>query len=485
MLPFSTEFPVKKIEHTSKFVAEVVAWLRGNTNSTVLNDASARELDGENAQFLAESGEGLLLRELKLDSDWKAVGFRHELPDGLGRLWRTEAVLTRNSASNSDDIVRLRTQCIANQPGATLQIPKKPYLIKALLRAGWGGSDGQFAISDTPIVLPDSSDSLDKASAIMDGSATSWLPVVYISSVSYEEWRLTWKQIQSLAYQLGGIAHVVLERDRLLSLRLKDKCNGINPYGGGIGISLPKNGLIFRRPSTWKSGNNQDVLDTVIEFATNLRSQMPSFGWDWSELQEKTLRQFRSTYRGALTAQDADTLLDDYLKQISDIQEENNNLKELLSAASISPDYRENSFELDSFSRKIGLELYHGEVSDRLRLASRIALDRADAIGLDSRSRHIFETIMSNTPRSLELDTLLSNIAQASKDAKKACKELTRLLSRHGYYLKSDNKHVRLEPLEGFHGLASMTLPKTPSEYRGLNNLREQIEKILGINNLP
>jgi len=484
MLPFATEFPVKKTSHSSEFLAEVVAWLRGNNFSTVLNETAAKELDGENAQFLADNGEHLQLRELKISDTWKAIGFRHDLPDDLGRLWRTEGVLTRSENEDCSDIVRIRTQCIANIPTAPLQTPKKPYLIKSLLKGNWGGSDHCFSISDRPFFLKDDATGEKLAAEIINGNASTWLPIVYISTISHGEWPLNLREINSLAYQLGGIAHVALEPSRLFSLRLRELCDGKNPFGGAISIVLPNQGAVFQRVLRKNGLNTQDLLNIVVTAASTLRSQMPSMGWDWTELQEKYLREFRNTYRGSLTAEDADKLLEDYVTQLSDVQEENRLLKERISTDSVANNTAKDSAQIDNISNKIGSEIYQGEISDRLRLAAKLALERADASGLDDRSRAIFERIVEHTPRSTELDALLLDLSRAVKDPKKACRELTYLLNQHGYISKSENKHVRMEPLDGYFGLGALTLPKTPSDYRGLINLQKQIERTLGLGSL-
>jgi hypothetical protein len=41
-----------------------------------------------------------------------------------------------------------------------------------------------------------------------------------------------------------------------------------------------------------------------------------------------------------------------------------------------------------------------------------------------------------------------------------------------------------MEARDGFDGLAAITIPKTPSEIRGLANLRKQIEGALGATKL-
>lgn len=110
-------------------------------HQTVLSSDSEAELDGANVHVRSNTGEELRMRELRFADGWTAIGIRHDLPDDLGRAWRTECVLKRAVADGGQDLVRLRTQCIAMTLGARLDTPRKPYLIKALLKSGWGGTD--------------------------------------------------------------------------------------------------------------------------------------------------------------------------------------------------------------------------------------------------------------------------------------------------------------------------------------------------------
>jgi hypothetical protein len=50
-----------------------------------------------------------------------------------------------------------------------------------------------------------------------------------------------------------------------------------------------------------------------------------------------------------------------------------------------------------------------------------------------------------------------------------------------GIRKKSDNKHIRLEANKDYDGLDPITISKTPSDKKGLNNLRSQVKRTLGI----
>jgi hypothetical protein len=289
-------------------------------------------------------------------------------------------------------------------------------------------------------------------------------------------------EIEKLAYDLGGVAHVMVEPDLKFSLRLRDVAAGRNVYGGTIAIFVPGHGFARKFYPGWQIETPEDLASAVRMAALNLRGQMPSFGWDWTELQEQVLRSERESRKGVLTESAIDELLEDYAKQFDDIQAENRQLKEQIKfqlAQSSSSSDRDNY--IDNLIKKIGPEVYYGEISDRIRFAAEIALKSADNIGVDKRSRVIFSRLVQGLPRSAALSQLVDEITRATKDPKKLSGELPYILCRFGYREKSDNKHIRLEPADGYDGLESVTISKTPSEIRGLKNLRSQIIGSIGL----
>jgi len=209
---------------------------------------------------------------------------------------------------------------------------------------------------------------------------------------------------------------------------------------------------------------------------------MPAFGWDWTELQEQALRVQREREKDSLTEAEWSHL---HQEEIANLQDKIRGLEQQLTvipAATLGTDATE--FSTENLVQRVGPEVYSGEMSDRLRFAAKTTLSVADQIGLDARSKAIFQRVIKRIPISPALAELSQDIQRATKDPKRVANELTSLLARHGYSEKSDNKHIRLEASKGFDGLDSITLPKTPSENRGLKNLRKQVERTLGITKL-
>ncbi len=479
MTSFATEFPVNPIPDRGTFVAQVVSWLRGTDYSTVLDNPRESDLGGDTAHLRSPSGEELRLRELGDDGHLEAIGFRHDFPDNEGRLWRTEVVLRRAASSDGQDLIRLRTECVARKPGVRLDTPRKPYIVKMILRDGWGGADGELPVSDDPYWLADDETGLNVARAVTLGKATRNLPVIYISAVDDTNWLISQTQIEKLAFDIGGVAHVVVEPSRAFSFGLRDLTSGANAYGGTIAIALPGRGIVRRFYLGFRLPDIEDLLTVVREASIGIRSQLPAEGWDWTELQEQALRRQRERDRNRVSAAEVEEL---YKEEIENLQDRVRQLEGQLAARQ--PDeVTETDYGLlpASVVKRLGPEIYQGEFSDRLRFAAKECSVKADQIGLDRRSRSVLDAIVALLPLSPELSELLEDLKRATKDPKRVAAEVTAVLARHGYHEKSDKKHIRLQAGAEMIGLDVITLPKTPSDKRGLTNFRKQIERTLGI----
>ena len=397
MLPFSTEFPVIANQNRAAFLAEVIAWLRGNKASTVLSGGSEKELEGENAHIISTTGEELRIREIRENEKRVALGFRHDLPDADGRIWRTDGVLKAQGAGKHD-LLRLRAHCRAARPGVKLEIPKKTYLIKALLKGGWGASDGEVQVSDEPIWLHDDERGIALASKVTNGDFARWLPVIYVSATDSGRWALSTNEIEKLAFDLGGMAHVVVEPSRRFSFELRDASGGRNVYSGAVGISVPGHGIVGRAFNAWHTPDSFVLLKELQRLVGIHRERMPVFGWDWSDLQELSLRKQRSGINQKSKPDDVDELFDELVKQLDEVKseramlaEQNGELKERLVAGSADG-------AIERAVRANFEELYPSEFWDRVRYAAQLCLDNAEVVGLDDRSIAMFTLLSKGQP---------------------------------------------------------------------------------------
>lgn len=480
-IPFETEFPVA-MDSPYGFVAQVIAWLRGNNNSRVLEATRDADLDTDHATIRTDDGESLALRVLRSEGVAEAVGFRYDIPEAKhGRFWRTEAVLRWVGQGSGEGLLRLRGTCLPLQAGAVLERPKKPFLIKTLLAEARGGIDGLIAVKDAPHRLPGTEEGLLLARFALEGGASNLLPVVYVSQAENVAQRIPLHELNRLARHLGGVAHVLTEPDRNFSFSLRDLMDGRNPSGGVVAIAVPGKGILRR---VWLGPLVPDVaalLHMTAEAAIALRSAMPATGWDWTALQDASLRQQRDRERGLLAEnaerQGYEALYEEQITNLKDrIAELEGDLQMARASASAQQDRAAADLPMGLIQ-----EIYAGELVDRLRMAAERTLSDAERDGLDRRSIAVLQAFLAAYPQAQARADLIADVGRATRDPARLAAQVERLLLRHGYVGKSNNKHVRLEAAPGFAGLASLTIPKTPGEYRGLKNQCGDILNALGL----
>lgn len=481
MAVFATEFPVKNTITNAQFLSEIYAWLRGSEHSSVLSEADLGDSDLTYAQLDSPSGEQLIIRVLE-DGLVAAIGFRHDLPDNTGRIWRTESVLKHSPDNQTNAFVRFRTQCISRIPNVKTDTPKKPYIIKSIIRENWSDYDGDLLPSDQAIYIEDNDSGINIGAKITKGESTRHLPIIYVSALAKSEWIIPRTSIDRLAYELGGVAHIVVEPSRSFSFSLRDATLGRNVYGGALGLVAPTQGILKRYMLGQDYDNVHSLIQNVRAVTCVVRSELPSVSWDWLDLQEASLRDQRRKEKNRLSEDERDTLFNEELKSKDErIIELERQLNERPNSLIVPSD---ESHVPASLFAKIGTEIYEGEFLDRIRYSVKQCLSRGDTDGLDSRSAAVFSDFLRFTSYSPNVSELREDLKRASRDPKKAASELRALLSRHGYTTKSDNKHIRLEAKAKMAGLGPITLAKTPSDMRGLENSRKQIEKVLGISRL-
>lgn len=412
------------------------------------------------------------------DGAW-ATGFRYDLPDDQGRIWRTEGVL-RQVASDQMAILRMRGQCVASAAVARLQVPKRPHLIRSVIEQTFGGSDGDFRVTDSVTILQDTEDGQLLAGKIVEGSASQFLPVVYVSATGAAQWVVARADLDRLARDLAGIAHVVLEPNRDMSFRLRDLTNGRNAYGGTVGIAMPGLGLIRRVFLGLSIPDEVALLIEIKDALSQLRTGMgQQGGWDWLDLQEAAIHQERARNRAKLTGIDSEflwqeeiTAKDERIAELT-VQLEMTRLTAAQNSRTTVP--------LVGTAAGLGPELYDGEFSDRLRSALQYVVDKGKDQGWDRRSLAAFKVFLTSIPASAQLDPLLEDLRRATGDIKRLAKAVPAFLEKVGYVNKSSKTHIRMEALPSHTGLDTVTVPKSASDHRSGENLKGHIIAALGL----
>lgn len=225
MLSFATEFPVASERTTSDFLRAMMTWISGSPH-TGLSAEMLRELP-QKEEVHVENGNEKVQSLVASSPDVDLAGIRYSRHDD-DLEWLTTVVFSRTS---SDAWVGIRVECESQHAAARLPSAKKPVVVRTVLESLGGAADGPLSISNKAHFLTNTD--IELAAKLIRGDAGCRLPIVYVSARFQGGYIL---DVDRLAAELSGMAHVVVEPNRPFSVRLQLEVDSENVYGGTIGI---------------------------------------------------------------------------------------------------------------------------------------------------------------------------------------------------------------------------------------------------------
>ena len=382
--------------------------------------------------------------------------------------WETEIIL-KSSGSGKDLYINIECVGDATQfygiPNARSEV------IRAFVQSGKVLPDG-LPIQSTPIEATYQNQHII-ADAI-NGKSSLLHPLVFITKIrNTQGYEIV---PDDLAFQLTGIAHVVIETDDDYSYSLRDFTNGTNPYNGRIGIYYTDGkSKVVRKEEGIVHPVERIIFDAVVRSVT---AQVSLSAPTWDEFyREKLQEEARKSEELMLEAIGVNGSLEDRLRkakeQIRRLTEETLQLKaknESLQAA-----FTER--EGDALLHKSPIEeWYEGEQNDLIvGMMQRTLRDTAP----DSRAYELLSDLLSRNPevgagRAI-FGRLKAILARNETINERTFQDLQEL----GFEVVSENTHYRIT----FRGneFYKFTLPKTPSDYREGRNSLSNITKRLSI----
>lgn len=230
MVVWATEFPVPGGTNPDAVLAVAENWLRGSPHLPWQNVDLSPVPIGE---ITRTEHEGQTVQRVRVSTDSEQwAGLRHTWTEHGKRDWTTDIIAW---SATGETTIAVRLECNLLAAGLVLPRPRKPYVVKLLLKQFPEGTDSWLAVRDRPAVLTESQ--VDEAAAIIRGTTAVRLPIVYVSSgnghrpvvdpVDLSEW-------------LAGMAHVVVEPSRHFSFALARSVERRNPYGGAVAVLWPR-----------------------------------------------------------------------------------------------------------------------------------------------------------------------------------------------------------------------------------------------------
>lgn len=268
MLLFSTMLSITDTLTKDKFIELVIKWNQGSPHAD--NVISGIEWNGERNIKFEDGNLSLAIEEYR---NGNIIAARYEKTDEDGVVWDTDYVMNFTSRKMA---IRLDRSYLENAVSPNWEF-SIPHFVSLLIEGNYLTKDNNLTISDKPFYIKN--EEIEIIADIVNGKRYR-LPIVYVSKTYYDELPVN---VNSLAYRLKGVAHVLVQQSNCSNLRLRKLCADKNEYYGAIGIYYPmqmkknKKFLYRSRPDSEKYYMDR-IVSAVISFS-NSKMIDPLYTW--------------------------------------------------------------------------------------------------------------------------------------------------------------------------------------------------------------
>ncbi len=465
MVVFSTIFYVTKELTKEKLIELAFEWV---------NKSQHYEFDN-----LIWNGEDLYEQEcskqkfsMVQSNDKRILAIRLENVDNDNILWTNEYVYEEKE-DNNIFMVRLAHDAIDKDTTVTRRY-NRPRLMKKILELGYGAEDANLLISDKAILITDNN--LDLAENIICGKTSYLLPIVYVTRCFSDN--STILDVEQLAKDLAGTAHVIVEESTDITTKLKEETDGKNPFNGAVHIYYTDKVGTRIIPDEFTSANNFrfKISNSVFKRLSLIRVE-DKYTWGTIRYQ-KILEKYREDLQAnsdlEKTCEEILKLKENEHKQlVEELETELNDLRSKL-------EYYEYAFQNNKKDQMGNMifncsetEFFEGEIKDMLLRLIQNEMKKMDEdpnqIGW--RKYHVLKAlsqenqIVGNGEKlSHELKEIFSRLDKINAKDKKRLRELG--------FVDRENKHNKLY----FHNddRYLITVGKTPSDSCAASNAATQ-----------
>lgn len=466
MLSFSTEFPVPDDVTSSNFNNAVQEWILGSRYTKFSSESLCGLGLGESWEAVEDEETIESISETTADSNSTAVVYRKSDTDFE---WITSIVFC---AQPSSAWISVRVECEPLHPTPKVLTAKKPVLIRTLLSALGGGSDGCLQIIDSPVVFAPSE--IELATRCILGRTDAYLPIVYISAPFNGRYLV---DPHDLATSLYGMAHVVVEPDRSFSVGVMAEVQRKNVYGGTIGLYWPEGG--GRRSFFSREGlESPDAIKLAIfeEIRLSSINRRPLIRCTLAAVKELKSRRMINSLKDAGSAE-VKSYVDAFESELSaktaalDAAEtEISRLKAEIRRCEAHDGYN-SGLVLGTGTER---DFYEDEILDTVLDALETGVSRVTE---DGRRQHILKAIIAANPISAARAQNRDKIKALLRDYQSMDSKTKRELEEIGFAISDGGKHYKLTYQRD--SRYTFTLAKSGSDYRGGMNAAGDLCRLL------
>lgn len=455
MLLCSSKLPVAETLVPSQLVSLAIEWV---CSSPHYHFAPFSWTGEPEFQRFGETGESF---QVGLFENGQICAIHFHSIDSNAIEWTTDFIL------NVDEHI-LAFQLYRDAPSETelgQPIFSLPYLIRAIITAGYSEIDNDLKISSSPILLNESN--IDLAKAIILREQKYNLPVVYISCDVYGDFVVNpW----IVAEKLNGVAHVVFESSRRVSYRLKDLTDSKNPYAGAVEIFYPLGSRRFL-PSQIVGNNSYRVhiiTNAVFNHLVQLRIEDR---FSWSQLQSKKLKEllFSTTFEKKQESQEYAELQSTYEEILSEKDAQIKKLNDQVVALNNNIDQLEAQMtaieNIPILIRGVEEDLYPFE--QKVFLLESLQKELRNTLR-ESRKAHVLTSIIEANQCTNVIDEKRKSLKKCLRGYVRMTSSIKSKLELLGFSITDEGKHIKL--VFGGDNRYSGTLSKTSSDFRAGDN---------------
>lgn len=226
MIMLYCKFPLIEEMNADILLKRCFNWVSG-MQSVMISD-TFRHLDWSPDKTLFKYEENETSVEYARDPVNRVMAFRFKSKDQNDEVWITDIAFNENT-----HIFQLRLACEKTTVDMHYNgMFHLPYFLRKLIDEGFGGNDGKLPVTDKAICI--TSENIDIVADIINGDNKYSLPVVFVTRSFVDS--KTVVDVDELAKDLAGTAHVLVESCTEISKELKDLTQESNPYNGAVDI---------------------------------------------------------------------------------------------------------------------------------------------------------------------------------------------------------------------------------------------------------
>jgi hypothetical protein len=466
MLSFATEFPVNHDRNAGEFIDAVRSWILGSPHTKFA--ASDLAIIPATGEWSAQKENEVIHALLTSSPNKNSAAFR--LKQISGDLeWLTTIVFSRQEANSW---VGVRTSNESNHPTSHLPPAKKPIIVRLLMDKLGEAMDGGLRVLSVPHKLK--SEDVGLAARLISGQAGCHLPVVYMSCGFAANYIA---RADALARDISGMAHLILEPNRVFSRQLQIEADSENVYGGTIGVYWPNGGgrrSFFIGPEFNSPAKIERAIFDEIRIA--LLNRRPLVRCTWSAVQEiiskeafksleasgsREVEKYIETFDSKMRARD---------EQLADAETEIFRLEAKI---------RKHESQVAADTGMMLCEgkehdLYTGEIREIIRDAIEYA---ANHVPRDSRREHVLKAVLNALPAAGIERAQRETLKDLLRGYKNMDNKTRKGLENIGFSIEEEGKHYKLVFQDD--NRYTFTLPKSGSDHRGGLNAANDISKLL------